>query len=116
MKLLFDQNLSSKLVRQLSDFFPHSKHVKDIALDQADDEIVWNYARHHDFVLASKDADFHQRSFLYGFPPKVLWVALGNCSTAEIEKAIRKNNVRMIAFVQDEQASFFVLRKENNQY
>ena len=109
MKLLFDQNLSLKLVRQLSDLFPYSKHVKDIALDQADDEIVWNYARDHDFVLTSKDAGFHQRSFLYGFPPKVLWVALGNCSTTEIEKAIQKNNLRIIAFVQDEQALFFVL-------
>lgn len=110
MKLLFDQNLSAKLVRQLSDLFPDSKHVKDIALDKADDEMVWNYAREHGFLLVSKDADFHQRSFLYGFPPKVLWVTLGNCSTSEIEKAIRKNNVKIIAFEQDERASFFALK------
>lgn len=111
MKLLFDQNISSKLARQLSDLFPDSKHVKDLSLDRAEDEMVWNYARDHDFVLVSKDADFHQRSFLYGFPPKVLWVTLGNCSTSEIEKAIRKNNVKIIAFVQDEQASFFALEE-----
>jgi len=111
VKLLFDQNLSSKLVPQLSDLFPDSKHVKDLALDQAEDERVWNTARDHDFILVSKDADFHQRSFLYGFPPKVLWVTLGNCSTSEIERGIRKNNVSIIAFVQDEHASFFALKE-----
>ncbi len=111
MKLLFDQNLSSKLVPQLADLFPHSEHVKDLALDRAEDDVVWNYARDHGFVLVSKDADFRQRSFLYGFPPKVLWVTLGNCSSTEIEKAIRKNNLRIIAFVQDGQASFFALEE-----
>ncbi len=109
MKLRFDQNLVAKLIHQLSDLFPDSKHVKNIALDRADDEMVWDYARDHDFLLVSKDADFHQRSFLYEFPPKVLWVTVGNCSTAEIEKTIRKNNLRIIAFFHDDQASFFAL-------
>ncbi|MFN2406960.1 MAG: hypothetical protein ABR594_12965 [Pyrinomonadaceae bacterium] len=26
----------------------------------------------------SKDSDMHQRSFLLGAPPKVVWVRLGN--------------------------------------
>jgi predicted nuclease of predicted toxin-antitoxin system len=32
----------------------------------------------------SKDTDFHQRSFLFGGPPKVVWIRLGNCSTEDI--------------------------------
>ncbi|MBN4054712.1 DUF5615 family PIN-like protein [Nitrospira defluvii] len=98
MKLLFDQNISSKLVQTLSDLFPDAVHVRDIGLELEDDSVVWNYARDHKFVIVSKDADFHQRSFLYGFPPKVLWVVLGNCSTAEIARLIRANHLRITDF------------------
>jgi predicted nuclease of predicted toxin-antitoxin system len=78
VKLLFDQNLSHRLARTLNDVFPHSLHVRDVSLKAADDSVVWAYAREHDFVIVSKDADFHQRSFVFGAPPKVIWVRLGN--------------------------------------
>jgi predicted nuclease of predicted toxin-antitoxin system len=29
----------------------------------------------------SKDADFHERSFVLGPPPKVIWIRRRNCST-----------------------------------
>ena len=41
MKLLFDQNLSPKLVTRLADLFPGSLHVQSAGLDQADDEKIW---------------------------------------------------------------------------
>lgn len=38
--------------------------------------VVWAYAAEHAaehrFVIVSKDADFHQRSFVLGHPPKVV--------------------------------------------
>ena len=40
MKLLFDENLSPKLVRSLEDFFPESVHVRDVGLNAADDHMV----------------------------------------------------------------------------
>jgi predicted nuclease of predicted toxin-antitoxin system len=45
MKLLFDQNLSFKLCRQLADLFPGSSQVRQLGLDQADDRAVWRYAK-----------------------------------------------------------------------
>lgn len=63
MKLLFDQNLSHRLARALADLFPDSLHVRDVGLRAADDPVVWDYARQRGFVIVSKDADFHQRSF-----------------------------------------------------
>ena len=33
MKLLFDENLSYKLVRLLADLFPDSVHVRDVGLE-----------------------------------------------------------------------------------
>ena len=41
MKLLFDQNLSHKLVGQLSAEFPGSTHVRDAGLATAPDPDVW---------------------------------------------------------------------------
>jgi predicted nuclease of predicted toxin-antitoxin system len=52
---------------------------------------VWESAKQHDFMIVSKDSDFHQRSFVFGFPPKVIWVQLGNCTTTEVEQVIRKD-------------------------
>ncbi|MBZ5546083.1 MAG: DUF5615 family PIN-like protein, partial [Acidobacteriia bacterium] len=80
MKLLFDQNLSPRLVQALASVYPDSVHVRDCGLQHADDESVWEFAGRNGFTIVSKDSDFRQRSFLFGFPPKVIWVRLGNCS------------------------------------
>ena len=40
MKLLFDENLSPKLVRLLEDLSPDSVHVRDVGLKSADDLVV----------------------------------------------------------------------------
>jgi predicted nuclease of predicted toxin-antitoxin system len=70
MKLLFDHNLSPLLVRSLADTYPGSIHVRDVALHMADDETVWDYAAQNGLTIVSKDADFHQRSFVRGHPPR----------------------------------------------
>jgi predicted nuclease of predicted toxin-antitoxin system len=85
MKLLFDHNLSYKLVGRLADLFPDSVHIRNVYLHTVDDRTVWEHARANGFAIVSKDEDFHQLSFLYGAPPKVVWVRLGNCTTADIE-------------------------------
>ena len=64
MKLLFDQNLSPRLPNQLEDIFPGSLHVREVGLIKAMDTLIWKYARQHEMILISKDADFHQRSLL----------------------------------------------------
>ncbi|HYV12036.1 MAG TPA: DUF5615 family PIN-like protein [Pyrinomonadaceae bacterium] len=84
MKLLFDENLSPRLVVLLADLFPNSVHVRGVGLRAAEDSLVWNYAKDHDLVIVSKDADMHQRCFVFGAPPKVVWVRLGNCSTTDV--------------------------------
>ena len=70
MRLLFDQNLSPLLVTLLADLFTQSVHVRDVGLQAADDETVWNYAIQQRLVIISKDSDFRQRSFLFGGPPQ----------------------------------------------
>ena len=88
-RLLFDQNLSPKLVKRLADIFPNSNHLYFLDLDTSKDLDIWKFAKENGYVIVTKDVDFADMSILYGFPPKVLWMCRGNCSTAEIEKILR---------------------------
>ena len=109
MKLLLDHNLSPRLVSLLRDLYPSSVHVREVGLQAAIDETVWNYARDHGFVIVSKDVDFHQRSLVLGAPPKFVWIRLGNCSTDDILSLLRGHHPKVLAFESDQDAAFLVL-------
>ena len=109
MRLLFDENLSHKLVRLLADLFPDSIHVREVGLQAADDPLIWDYAKNHGLMIVSKDSDMHQRSFVFGYPPKVIWVRLGNCSTSDVEQLLRRHCAVITAFYEDDYASFLSL-------
>jgi predicted nuclease of predicted toxin-antitoxin system len=89
LKLLFDQNLSRKLVNRLSDIFPESSHVQFQGLSEADDSEIWEVAKNNGFCMVTQDADFADRSRLYGSPPSVIWLRCGNAPTAEVERILR---------------------------
>ena len=91
MKLLLDENLSDRIVIRILDLYPDSKHVKNLALTNTDDGIIWEYAKANDFIIVSKDADFHQRSLLYGHPPKFIYLRVGNSPTSTIVQILREN-------------------------
>jgi predicted nuclease of predicted toxin-antitoxin system len=109
VKLLFDENLSSKLADLLSSHYPGSAHVRNIGLRGADDARLWRHAADHDLVIVSKDNDFRQRSFLEGTPPKVIWLAVGNAGTTAIAELMRRERPRVEAFSRDTEASLLVL-------
>jgi predicted nuclease of predicted toxin-antitoxin system len=108
-KLLFDQNLSPKLVKRLTDLYPNSDHLDSLGLGTADDLIVWTHARDNDFVVVSKDADFADLSVLQGFPPKVVWIRRGNCSTNDIEEVLRDYNAEIEDLVSDSTSGILAL-------
>lgn len=103
--LLFDQNLSPRLVKCLEDCFQGAVHVYELGLAEAADTTIWTCAIEHRLAIVTKDGDFRQRSFLEGHPPKVIWVALGNCSTDAIESLLRRRKSAIDLFLSDDQAS-----------
>jgi predicted nuclease of predicted toxin-antitoxin system len=111
MKLLFDQNLSHRLVRALADVYPDCRHVREVGLKAASDTTIWDYAKNNGFTIVSKDADFHQRSFVLGFPPKVIWIRIGNCSTETIERVLRDHTEEVERFDADAAATFLILSR-----
>lgn len=110
MKLLLVENLSARLAQRLDDLFPGTLHVRDVALESVDDNVVWQFAMDNGFCIASKDADFHQLSFLNGHPPKVIWIQRGNCSTTQIEHLLRTQSDAVLAFDANAEAAFLALR------
>ena len=109
MKLLLDQNLSPRLVDRLADAFPDSVHVSQAGLDRANDSEVWEYARVNGLVLVTKDADYSDLSLLRGFPPKVIWLRIGNCATAQIEDLLRQRKQAIEQFELDPLAGVLTL-------
>lgn len=83
--------------------------MRDVGLAGTADLAVWEHARAGGFLLVSKDEDFHRLSVLRGFPPKVVWVRLGNCSTSDIEQLLRKHFEQVVAFAAHEEAAFIAL-------
>jgi predicted nuclease of predicted toxin-antitoxin system len=88
LKLLFDQNLSRKLVTRLSDIYSNSSHVQFHDLAEKTDTEIWEFAKINDFCIVTQDADFAERSRLYGSPPKVIWLRCGNAPTRDVEELL----------------------------
>jgi len=85
LKLLIDNNISRNLIEALAILYPGSLHVSAVGLANATDDEIWNFARINQFCIVSKDSDFRNKSFLHGAPPKVIWIAPGECTTQGIE-------------------------------
>jgi len=109
VKLLFDENLSPALSGRIADLFPNSLHVRDVGMKATDDPVVWNYAKDNDFMIVSKDADMHDLSLVFGNPPKVVWLRLGNCSTRQVEEFLRRDFDVIKLFYEDENVSLLAL-------
>ena len=104
-----DQNLSPSLVQALSAEYPGPAHVRDPGLATGTDPAVWQRARTDGYIVVSKDSDFRQMSFLFGAPPKVVWIRLGNCTAAEILALLRDSRSALQAFREDPEAALLVL-------
>jgi predicted nuclease of predicted toxin-antitoxin system len=109
LKLLLDENLSDRIIHRIVDLYPDSEHVKALALTNTDDGVIWEYAKANGFVIVSKDSDFHQRSLLYGHPPKFVYLRIGNSPTTQIVQILRDNFDTIIQFGDSEEESILVL-------
>jgi predicted nuclease of predicted toxin-antitoxin system len=61
------------------------------------------------FVIISKDSDFHQRSLLYGHPPKFIYLRIGNSPTSKIVQILRDNLSTITQFDSSDTESILVL-------
>lgn len=91
MKLLLDENLSRRIVPFIQDRYPGSTQVALMGMEQTNDKAIRQYAIDNGYVMTTKDADFYEMNLLYGSPPKIIWLKMGNQSKAETIKALLDN-------------------------
>ncbi|VAW42274.1 hypothetical protein MNBD_GAMMA01-1882 [hydrothermal vent metagenome] len=106
MRLLFDNNLSHRLVARLLNNFPNSSHVMFKNMDDSDDLSIWEFAKNNKFTIVTKDNDFHELSVIKGFPPKVIWLNTGNCKISIIEDILKGNREVLLEFNKNNKLGF----------
>ena len=99
MKLLFDQNISFRILRLLPNSFSDCMHVKSVGLNDCNDAEIWLYAKQNGYTIVTFDADFFDLSTLKGFPPKIIWLRTGNFTTSEIAEQIILNYSTINSFI-----------------
>jgi len=109
VKLLFDENLSRRLVVRLADLFPGSSHVLLESLAENPDASVWEYAKGQGFAIVTADADFYELSTTFGPPPKVIWLRGCDYPTAVAERLLRGQAIRVMEFLEDPDGAVLIL-------
>ena len=110
MRLLFDANLSPKLVHRLAELFPDSVHVFETSLARfTSDEVIWEYARINGFAIVTADSDFLELAKSRGVPPKVIRLENCNYRTSQIEEVLRRHAI-LIAELEQSPRAILVIR------
>ena len=103
MKLFFDQNISFRVVKQISRIFPLASQVRELELENFSDKRIWEFAKEQNYTIVTFDADFYDFVTLYGHPSKVIWLRLGNTTNQNLSTAIENYAELIKAFVEDQQ-------------
>ena len=102
MKLLFDQNISFRVTKLISDFFPEAKQVKGVGLENAGDVEIWQFAKRNKYTIVTFDSDFYDLNLIKGFPPKIIWLRIGNTSTPNLASVLKSNYELIHEFIRGE--------------
>ena len=92
---------------RISDVFPHARHVAEVGLERADDAMVLAYAGAHGCAVVTKDSDF--ADLVLRTSTKIVWLRLGNCTTDQIESALRDHATAIAALTDDPGAQVLVI-------
>ncbi|MBK9980873.1 MAG: DUF5615 family PIN-like protein [Saprospiraceae bacterium] len=104
MKLLFDQNISFRIINKIIDIFPEAISVRELQKENPHDFEIWKYAKTNEYSIVTFDSDFIDLSNLKGFPPKIIWLRIGNTSTKNIAERLRIEKENIANFIKSESA------------
>lgn len=113
MKLLFDQNISRKIISKLKVHFPESEHVVNLRLEASTDKMIWEHAKSNDFIIVTFDADFYNFSIVWGFPPKIIWIRSFNQTTPFVEQLLVSYHSLITEFIVEDKLACLELKHLN---
>jgi predicted nuclease of predicted toxin-antitoxin system len=103
MQLLLDENISYRLVKRVSTYFPNCIQSFDVLPRKSTDRTIWEYALKNKYCTETFDEDFIELGLLKGYPPKIIWIRSGNCTTLELAKLFIAQQSIMEAFLKSEE-------------
>lgn len=102
MKILFDQNISFRIVKKIEDFLPFASQVRLLGLENSKDIEIWEYAKMNDYTIVTFDTDFYDMSLIKGTPPKIIWLRIGNTSTSSLIDCLKANYELILEFINND--------------
>jgi hypothetical protein len=105
VKLLFDQNISFRVVNQLKSVFTGCAHVNDLHLLNKTDREIWNFSKKENYSIVTFDADFYDMVTLFGPPPKIIWLRTGNTRSENLTKILQNRAEIIRAFISNQSYS-----------
>ena len=100
MKLLFDQNISFRIIQMLDlPVFAECRHVQTVGLNDRNDADIWQFAKQQGFTIVTFDSDFFDILVVRGFPPKIIWFRTGNLTTSKIATWMMNNHIKILSFI-----------------
>lgn len=103
MKLLFDQNISYRIVKKLIDSYPQFKHVSQVSLNNSEDIDIWQFAKKEGYTIVTFDSDYYDISLINGSPPKIIWLRTGNLSSTQLIELLLSTMDIISDFIQNEE-------------
>ena len=109
MRLLFDQNISFRVVKQLRPNWSDFIHVSNCKLIDAPDNEIWAYAKQSNYCIVTHDDDFDDLFSIYGHPPKVVKLKTGNLSNSQTIMIINKHAETIQQFLNNSDEGFLTI-------
>jgi predicted nuclease of predicted toxin-antitoxin system len=109
VRLLFDENLSERLLQPLAELFPASAHIGNLTHAGTTDRHLWDLARSGAFILTTRDEDFVGMSVLQESPPKVLWLNVGRSRNAVIAALLQSHAADIERFARHDEYTFLAI-------
>lgn len=111
MNLLFDQNISPKILKILPSEFFKSQQVRFIGLENSSDIGIFEYAKNNNFAIVTFDSDFVDLNAMYGTPPKIIYLNTGNLTTKHISSILKNNLLKIQHYLNSTSDDIFEIIK-----
>ena len=111
MNLLFDQNISPRILKILPQELSDSQQVRFVGLEDSSDFEIFQFARKNDFAIVTFDSDFVDLNAMYGTPPKIVYLNTGNLSTQNTSDLLIDNMLRINHYLESDSDDILELIK-----
>jgi predicted nuclease of predicted toxin-antitoxin system len=116
LKFLLDENISRKIIPLIQNESMEFCHVLSISTGMTppiSDHGIWKFARENNHHIITKDEDFIKLSMIFGPPPKVILLSIGNLKNKDLAEVIKRNTTNIQKFVDQAYYGFLILKNND---